>query len=389
MTVVVEEVVAPERLERLGHALVEHETGLIKAQVESVRRAFPEYVEHGISVASMSVSARRNVDEAVRSLVGPAAWRRSTGQDEAYIAHERARQGLPLDTMLDGFRLKHRVVRDGFVRIARDQGASDSVVLSALTRLNDAADAASSRLVHARRALDADLHPVVDVDAVRSVRRLLAGRSGLLEADVIGLGLRMGESYRAVKASSLEGANERLGEQLRSASWNRGGGIIVEASGQLVGLVSVVPVVRGHAAVVAVGEPRALSDASASFRTAARVYAAAQRFGLRGAVCAEQLGMKLAIAADDATGRLLVERYLDPLASEGPFGDVLEASIIEYLKSKCELKRAARSLHVHPNTLKHRLTRFQEVSRCDLGEPRVLAELWWAVEARSLVAPDS
>ena len=44
----------------------------------------------------------------------------------------------------------------------------------------------------------------------------------------------------------------------------------------------------------------------------------------------------------------------------------------------------ARALHVHPNTLRHRLRRFEEATGATLRDPRHLVELWWALERRRL-----
>jgi DNA-binding PucR family transcriptional regulator len=39
---------------------------------------------------------------------------------------------------------------------------------------------------------------------------------------------------------------------------------------------------------------------------------------------------------------------------------------------------------VHPNTLRHRLRRFDESTGADLRRPADLVELWWALERRRL-----
>ena len=41
----------------------------------------------------------------------------------------------------------------------------------------------------------------------------------------------------------------------------------------------------------------------------------------------------------------------------------------------------ARTLHVHANTLRHRLRRFEEATGAELRDPRVVVELWWALAA--------
>jgi DNA-binding PucR family transcriptional regulator len=39
---------------------------------------------------------------------------------------------------------------------------------------------------------------------------------------------------------------------------------------------------------------------------------------------------------------------------------------------------------VHPNTLRHRLRRFEETTGTTLRDPRHLVELWWALERQRL-----
>jgi len=45
----------------------------------------------------------------------------------------------------------------------------------------------------------------------------------------------------------------------------------------------------------------------------------------------------------------------------------------------------ARALHVHPNTLRHRLKRFEELTGSSLRNATEVMELWWALERRRLV----
>ena len=48
------------------------------------------------------------------------------------------------------------------------------------------------------------------------------------------------------------------------------------------------------------------------------------------------------------------------------------------------IEDAARVLHMHANTLRHRLRRFEEATGATLRDPRDLVELWWALEHRRL-----
>jgi DNA-binding PucR family transcriptional regulator len=41
-------------------------------------------------------------------------------------------------------------------------------------------------------------------------------------------------------------------------------------------------------------------------------------------------------------------------------------------------------LHVHPNTLRHRLRRYEQATGASLRRQADLVELWWALERRRL-----
>jgi DNA-binding PucR family transcriptional regulator len=49
-----------------------------------------------------------------------------------------------------------------------------------------------------------------------------------------------------------------------------------------------------------------------------------------------------------------------------------------------QIDASARTLALHPNTLRHRLRRFEEVTGSNLRRPTDIIELWWALEWASL-----
>ena len=55
-----------------------------------------------------------------------------------------------------------------------------------------------------------------------------------------------------------------------------------------------------------------------------------------------------------------------------------------YLTHGLSIPRAAASLPVHVNTLRHRLKRFQELTGADLHDPEDLIEVSWALAAEGL-----
>jgi DNA-binding PucR family transcriptional regulator len=44
------------------------------------------------------------------------------------------------------------------------------------------------------------------------------------------------------------------------------------------------------------------------------------------------------------------------------------------------IDRAAEQLFVHPNTLRYRIGRFEEITGTNLRNPRTALEVWWALQ---------
>jgi len=76
--------------------------------------------------------------------------------------------------------------------------------------------------------------------------------------------------------------------------------------------------------------------------------------------------------------RALVERFL-PLPSR------LLRTLEAYFEAEGQLTLAASQLHIHPNTLRHRLARIEELLGSSLRSPQFLAQAYLALRARSLL----
>ncbi|MCW2826843.1 MAG: PucR family transcriptional regulator, partial [Marmoricola sp.] len=104
------------------------------------------------------------------------------------------------------------------------------------------------------------------------------------------------------------------------------------------------------------------------------------RLGRTGCFDREELSWRMALVSEPEVGDSLVKRYLDPLREFGDFGDVVIESVREYLASGRHMTRAARSLHIHVNSLRHRLDRFMTITGRDLDDADVGLEVHWALE---------
>jgi DNA-binding PucR family transcriptional regulator len=109
-------------------------------------------------------------------------------------------------------------------------------------------------------------------------------------------------------------------------------------------------------------------------------------FAQEGVFSLADLSIRPAILRDGALGDAFVARYLHPLDALGRLGGELEQTLRAWFDQGMRIDEAARELHVHPNTLRHRLRRFEEATGANLRRPADLTELWWALERARLGA---
>ena len=88
------------------------------------------------------------------------------------------------------------------------------------------------------------------------------------------------------------------------------------------------------------------------------------------------------IPADAAAQREVVERVLGPaIEYDRAHGTGLVRSVEVWLAQDRSTGRAARALHLHPNTLAYRLRRFAELTGQDVTKMGVLVDVWLALRA--------
>ena len=161
------------------------------------------------------------------------------------------------------------------------------------------------------------------------------------------------------------------------------GGLVISLDRDLAGIATRAPeTVAGVAC--GLGPPARLPAVAESFAVASRALQTAVAFGQEGAFALADLSIRPAILADEPLGDAFAARYLEPLDALGRMGAELDTTLRAWFDQEMRVEETARVLHVHPNTLRHRLRRFEEVTGASLRDPRRLVELWWALERRRL-----
>lgn len=371
---------AHEILRRMLDAL-EADTTLVPETSQAIREALPGYGE--VLGGSLEASIRRNLALSIRTIREGRAPEAERIVEAEELALERMEQGVPLGSVLAGFRLCMTVILGRLQRLAPVHGLRAEEVLGVATLLWALGDAFSTRAVvaHQERSIaravaDADRRSRWIVDAVMT---------GLPRTELLGgaaaYGVGDDQPVRALTVSRHDPSVD-IGRRIQDWAARAGVTALTTPHGTAdVGLVigDPDPGAQPEGLTLALGPAGTLEHLPESFAGASRVRATAAQVGHRGVADLETLSWRMGITASPETTELLRCRHLAPLQGEGEFGRFLLETVRAYLEHRMSIPRAAASIPVHVNTLRYRLKRFQELTGADLHEPQDLIEVSWAL----------
>jgi hypothetical protein len=199
-------------------------------------------------------------------------------------------------------------------------------------------------------------------------------------------GVTPSPAWYAVRARTHAAAT--LSTVRRFLGGDTGGGAVALLEADAAGFVAQQP--RGVApCAIGIAGPVALEDLPAAYAAATRALETALALGARGVFDLRGLGLHAAVLADGDVGDALVARYLGPFEAQGAAGASVIRTVERYLANDSRLEVTADELGVHVNTVRYRLTRFEELTACSLRDTEALTEVWWALQRRRLVRPTS
>ncbi|MEA2474075.1 MAG: hypothetical protein QOE06_1990 [Thermoleophilaceae bacterium] len=367
-----------EVLSREGDRFAHEIVASIRAEVEGLADLPPdvmaELVKADLNRAMDAISERRLPNEAELSV-------------SAANATNLARSGVAIDTVLRARRVAIRRSCELLREAGAEAGLDPDSQVECIYRMWEWAEAIQVADAEAHRAAELEMNGHGDEERAWFVRALLHGT--LSPAEVSGrataYGLLPGAVYRAFRARPAAGVDIRvLSRAIETTGSDNGFGVLMASiDGDVCGVVSRRPKVAGQG-VVGLGTETDLARLGSSFELANRALETAVAFAYDGVVTMDDLSLRPAIMSEDHLGERLVSRYLDPLHELGEFGATLEATVREYLDHGMRIDETAKSLFVHPNTLRHRLDRFGQLTGADLRNTEDVLGIWWALQRRSL-----
>ncbi|HSV66810.1 MAG TPA: helix-turn-helix domain-containing protein [Mycobacteriales bacterium] len=314
----------------------------------------------------------------------------SDGDDQrmAGIGAAYAARSHPFADLLVAYRIRRRVIVDYVVEVGARTGSDPH-------DLRETVDLVLTTCHVMVAAITAGYHSVepygrgADQQRAEFVRGLLWGTLGPAEVGRHGsaYGVDPARHYLAMRARPAPG--ETIDQLARAHGFTfgraNGGGLGAVVDGDLVGFI-IAPPAGPVPGVAGFGPPRPLARLDESFRMASRALETAHRHRLTGAHEFGRLGLLPAVHADGAVGNALRRRYLAPLGDTEFAVEVVDTLRV-YLVQGMHIARTAELMCVHPNTVRYRIGRFEELVGVGLrNSPTTAFEVLWALEHSAVPA---
>ena len=348
----------------------------------ALRKVLPSYRD--VSDDALRASALRNSASARKTLLARRLPSDAELAEAAVAAGERADQGVSVQDMLTAYRLSIHQIREFLTEAATAAGCAPAVTLEMVQLLWALADAVGVRLATVHRDAEIEIARHGERQRAEFLRGLVFGSVAPAEIRRLGPAYHLTPDLRyvALRGRPAPGTTpEQLVRAIGAAVRAGGQHAFVDVlEGDVVGVAPRAPALDACPGIVAVGPPADLTGIEPSFATASRVLEVAERFGIPGVYRLEDLSLRVAVAAEDELGELLVRRYLRPLEKLGVRAPAVLETVAAFIEHGLSVKATAEALDVHQNTVRYRLGRFEELTGASLERPVTAFEVWWAMQ---------
>jgi len=303
------------------------------------------------------------------------------------LGADRADQGVPMTAVLRGVQAGLTRTVEITLDRCRAAGVPDSALLTVVLRLKEYGDAVERHVINGYRAAErATPHETSEV-RTGVLRRLLVGGVVPSPLEMARAGMRPNAQapHHCLVADAASPAAARL---LKDAlSGVRAGFGLVE--GRPAGLCRWMPGPEevGASALVVVSPAVPLEDIRPLYRLCVRALDIGVGQGRHGLYELTDFAAEIALADQPLMGAHLSDRLLGALDRSDDFHRQLALTAVTFLDSGRRLDQTATALFTHPNTVRYRLGRLQQItgrspndpSSENLSEPLSTLHWWWAL----------
>ncbi|REF00132.1 helix-turn-helix domain-containing protein [Thermomonospora umbrina] len=297
------------------------------------------------------------------------------------LGSDRARQGVPVAALLDGFQAGRFHLVQALIDEGLRLGVPAELLLRSVTRIDAITTALVHRMVHAHRVTELEMARTTREGRVQMLRQLLHGEPVAVSAP-----LDPSVPYHCVVSDISDPA---VAQRLEPVLCGAGNGLSGLVDGRLAALTARLPAASDLPAgtpLLVAAPPVRLPDVADLYDLARRALRAALPHGSDGLRPLAELALVTATASEPSLGRLLAGELLAGLAPDDAFHRELAETALAYLDHGGRVDPTAAAIHVHPNTVKYRLRRLQEITGRSLAAegPHAVsstAHWWWALHA--------
>ena len=355
-------------MDRFSELLTTYDGEIVRAVAEAARGRSP------LVARLPEAEVRRHVQAVIKAAVGAVTGGGEvTGTDlraAERLGADRARQGVPVAALLDGFQAGRALIVRTVVERGRASGVPADDLLEGMIRIDAVATALEHRMVHAHRVAEMEMARTTREAHAQVLRRVLHGEPGDRAP------LDPATPYHCL-VGDVTDPSVAAGLERRLA-----GGLSGLVDGRLAALVPRLPDLPADSPVVIASPATSLQRVPALYALCRQALRAAPGGG--GLRRLSDLALAVAVSSQPELGRLLAGALLDRLDPGDAFHRQLAETALVYLDHAGRVEPAANALHVHPNTVKYRVRRFGEITGRRLT-PRTgtavshAAHWWWAL----------
>lgn len=369
---------------RLIHYVLVQRATLAARCLERMRSEIPLY--RSLDPDDLAPAVIRNIELLFAAIAQDRPLEPEELAEIALHGRLRAERGVSIDDLLRGWRLSIGTFTESIRQFARDQAIGEPELLQLFIDVHTVSDIAMVAAASGHREAELEMAGNERDRRADLVRGVLYGtlRPADLRVRARAYGVEVTAMYHALRARPLAGQTTAELERHLELSGSPHHGLITVIDGDLAGFVDRLPA-PDLPGFVGLGPANRLDKLEDSFRSATRALDTAAAFGMEGVHDMESLGVRPAVVADQEVGDTLVRRYVEPLSTlPNDMGGTLARTVERYLANGQRIDPTAGELVVHPNTLRYRIRRFEDIARCDLREPGCALEVWWALQRARL-----
>jgi hypothetical protein len=292
------------------------------------------------------------------------------------LAADRAVQGVSLGTLLTGVQRVRSIILEGIIAHAHGQVPADRL-LTMLPLLDSQVSALITQMVVIHQEAERALARTAVQARVETLRRLMdTGSAGAAEE----LGLDPRGRYRCLVVDASTPRQARAVD----AALVTADGVSGLVNGYLCRVTSVLPAAdRLESVLVVASPPVPVADLPEAHRLCRQGVDLGRAGGHTGLHALTDDALELAVAAQPLLGRMLADSLLAGLDPADAFHRQLAETAAAYLANGGRLDATAAALHVHPNTVAHRLRRLTALTGFSAdGDQAGLGRTlrwWWAL----------